>query len=91
MCWSALEHRDLAILMFLETVKIQLRFVAIRSRATLVPLVMRCGCASSLGLVAGKVLGRGMGQRVSPLQIVRLSAHNKRTTVAYSFLKSIKN
>ena len=38
---------------------------------------MRCGCASSRGLVAGKVLERGMGQRVSPLRIVRLSTDNK--------------
>ena len=87
MCWSALEDRDLVILMLFETVEIQLCSVAITSRATLVPLLTRCGCASRRGLVAGKVLERGMGQKVSPLYIVRLrSNRNITTTVEYIFV-----
>ena len=73
------------ILILFETVKIQLCFVVIRSRATLVPPVMRCGCASSRGLVAGKALERGIGQRVSPLRIVRLSTHNKQQLLSVLF------
>ena len=46
---------------------------------------MRCGCASNRGLVVGKVLKRGMGQRVSPQRIVRLSTHNKQQLLSVLF------
>ena len=68
--WSALESRDLAILMLFEIVRILWFSVATRSLATSRPLVTRCGFASNRELAAVKDSGRGMGQRVSSFDFV---------------------